>query len=277
MRRLNIRKRNKLILKEINQKALKVLGILMICLLLLGFTYFYFFTNHLIKGNFEKEYTSISNMNETPSYALNAITIFSSATATPKEVTNSVWNLDVSQYSDIAIQLKNFSDMAFIKQLYIDNISVSKPEYGTPYLYHKRVDDVGKCTFSEKLVLGDKIDYTIVAPGSQNNKDENVMYSDLSNPIVLGYYNQDIKKGFLDSSSTLEYNGTLLKRASIAQASIDVNISMDLHIINEADEEYICNVSIDIPFEDNDKSVYEDGYIIKEMKDLDNYKFLRIK
>lgn len=262
MRRLNIRKRNRLNLELLNQKALKTLGVLVILILVFTGIYFYFIKNIFIKGNFEKEYTALSNMNENTPFSLKEITIFSSATAIPKEVTNSVWNLDISQYADIGIYLSNSQeDVYSIQAIYIDNIQISNAEYGTPCLYQKSMSDFGKCSFDKKLIINDRID----------------LDTNLSAPILLGYYNENIKENFLDSSSKLEYNGTLLKRASIPQTSIQRNISFDVHISTHSAEEYVCNISLDIPLENQDQSVYEDGYVIKKLENLENYKFLRLK
>lgn len=279
VRRINIRKRNRLQLKEANEKALKMIAGLLACIIVLSWIYFYFINNHFIKGNFEKAYTSFSDINEAPPYALNKITIFSSATVSSKEISNSVWNLDISQYADIGIQLKNLEavDSPSIKEFYIDNINMTHTEAGTPCLYQKTLSEFGKCTYKKDLEYPSRIDFTVASKEATTDETAKVIYSDLSNPIVLGYYNKDVKKNFLDSDAKLTLNGTLLKKASIPQASINCNISFDIHIINEQAEEYVCNVSFAIPFEDGEKSVYEDGYITKEITNLENYKFLRLK
>ncbi len=280
MRRLNTRKRNKINFKKLNKKAIKTISILIILIFLISFIYFYFIKNFLIKISFEKEYTHFSELNEETIFSLDKIIIFSSATAQPQEINNSVWNLNISQYSDIGIYLNNFknnnSNKNVVKNLYIDNIEITKPEYGRPYLYYKSVKDFGKCNFSQEQVISDKIDFNIVPTSSEYKFNEIDNY--LSNPIIIGYYNQNVKEGFLDSNSQIEYNGKVLKRANIPQTSIKSNISFDIHIINELNEEYICNVSIEIPFENDDnQSIYENGYITKEISRLENYKFLRLK
>ena len=277
MRRLNIRKRKQIEMKDNNKKALRI--IVVFCILIIVFTsiYFYFIKNHFIKGNFEKAYTSLSHLNEETAFALEKITIFSSATATPKEVNNSVWNLAISQYSDIAITLKSFDlpkDLT-IQRLYLDNIQINKPEYGIPLLYQKSLNDFGKCTYAEDTKEDSTIEFSIVddkADISTNTIDRN-----LSLPITLGYYNQNVKENFFDADTSLEYNGKLLKKASIPPSSIETTLSFDIHILTVQNEEYVCNISIAIPLEDNEKSVYENGYITKEIRDLENYKFLRIK
>ena len=53
--------------------------------------------------------------------------------------------------------------------------------------------------------------------------------------------------------------------------SIKANVSFDINIINDANEHYICNVGFEIPFENDNSSIYEDGYITKEINNLDKY------
>ena len=282
MRRSNTRKRNKIEFKKLNQKTIKIISILIVCILILLFAYFYFFKNLFIKNNFEKEYTYLSELNEETVFSLNKIVIFSSATAQSKEVNNSVWNLDISQYSDIGIYIKNNatsenSSRNIVTELYIDNIVFSETEYGTPCLYQKSVQDFGKCTFSKELIITDRLDFNILEADVEIEDTKNTLYQNLSNPITLGYYNQNVKENFLNADSVVEYNGKILKRANIPQTSIACNLSFCIHITNALNEQYICNVNIEIPFEEEGNSIYEDGYIVKEINNLENYKFLRIK
>lgn len=281
MRRVNTRKRNKINFKNLNNTTLKTIVILMVLLIIILYIYFYFIKNIFIENNFEKHYTYTSNLNEETIFSLNKIVLFSSATVNTNELSNSVWNLDISEYTDICVYLNNISNnnssKNIIKQLYIDNINISQPEYGTPCLYRKSLQDFGKCSFSEDKILSDRIDFNIVQTDSSINYENYELYNNLSTPITLGFYNKDIKTNFLDSDSQVEYNGKILKKAAIPQTSINCNVAFNINIINELDEYYVCNVNFDIPFENDNSSIYENGYITKEINDLGNYKFLRLK
>lgn len=281
MRRLSSRKRNKINLKNLNNKTLKITVSLIILLIIIICIYFYFIKNIFIRSNFEHHYTYTSSLNEETVFSLDKIVLFSSATVDTKELNNSVWNLDISGYTDICVYVNNVSNnnnsKNVIKQLYIDNINISQPEYGTPCLYRKSLQDFGKCSFSEDKILSDRIDFNIVEKDNSINYENNEIYNNLSTPITLGFYNKDVKTNFLNSDSQVEYNGKILKKAAIPQTSINCNVSFDINIINELDEHYICNVNFDIPFEDNNSSIYEDGYITKEINNLENYKFFRLK
>ena len=281
MRRTNNRKRNKINLNQINRETLKTIALIIVLLIVFSFVYFYFIRNIFIKKNFEKAYTSISSLNEDSPFSLNKIILFSSATITSNGLNNSVWNQDISQYCDICIYLNNSSgdtnDKNTIKQLYIDTISISTPELGTPCLYKKSLQDFGRCSFDDKNIIHDKFDFNIINKNETINYNNNEIFNNLSTPLSIGFYNKNIKTNFLNSDTQIEPNGRILKKASIPEASIICYVSFNINIVNMLGEKYICNVNFSIPFTDENSSIYEDGYIKKEFSNLDNYKFLRIQ
>ena len=81
----------------------------------------------------------------------------------------------------------------------------------------------------------------------------------------------------MPDSSELFYNGTLLKEASIPLISLNSNISFRINIITNSNEHYICNINFDIPFETENGSIYDTGYITKEFNSNEVNKFIRIK
>lgn len=281
MRRTNTRKRNKINLKNLNKKALRIIYFLSILLIIFIFIYLYFINNLFIKRNFEKDFTKLSSLNDETIFSLNKIILFSSATVDAKELNNAVWNLNISQYTDIAIYLNNSpnsdSNKNIVKEFYITNISITPTEYGTPCLYQKSKSDFGKFSYLDKNKITDNFYFNIESDIANINNSNNSIDKNLSTPLILGFYNKDIKTNFLYSEQQVEYNGKILKQASIPPRSIKANVSFDINIVNEANEHYICNVSFEIPFENGNSSIYEDGYITKEINNLDNYKFLRTK
>ena len=93
----------------------------------------------------------------------------------------------------------------------------------------------------------------------------------------MGFYNQNVKKDFIIDSNEILYNGTLLKTALIPQTSLNCNVSFSIQIVTTTGEEYLCNVSFDIPFEDENSSIYDNGYLTKELTGNKLSKFIRIK
>lgn len=279
MRRgINNRKKKRVILKEINSKSLKLLSILIVVLIICFIIYFFFLQSSFIKKNFEKESLNISDLNKNIPFTIEKIILFSNVTAESTTVNQSILNLDISQYCDIGIYLnKSNKESIYVSSLYIDNIYSSSPELGTPYLYRKKVPNLGKCSFNENNIISDRFDFNIINSGEALNYDNYEVYNDFSTPISLGFYNKNIKTEFLSDNPELLYNGTLLKEALIPLSSIDCTVSFRINIVTNSGEHYICNVNFDIPFEDDSGPIYNVGYTIKEFNNNELNNFIRIK
>lgn len=280
MRRgINVRKRKHLLFKEINEKSFKLIVLLSIIILVCLIIYLFFINNIFIKKNFEKDNINFSILNQNIPFSLNKIILFSSATADTSNVNQSVMNLDISQYCDVGIYLNN-SDMdnTVIQSLFLDNIIISTPETGTPCLYKKVVSDLGKCSYRDNLVIGNRYDFNIISSGSQINYTNYELYSDGSTPISVGFFNKNIKTDFLADIKEIVYNGKLLEKALITTSSLNVTVSFKINIITTNNEHYICNVSFDIPFNNEDgTSIYDSGYVTKEILNNEINKFIRVK
>ena len=278
MRRgINIRKKKKLVLKEINKKALKTNALLIILLIFCFVIYFNFIQNIFIKKNLEQDSMSFSDLNENIPFSIKKLMLFSSATAESDSI-NQQLALDISQYCDVGIYLNKIEDENhLISSLYIDNIVMSSPEIGTPYLYIKNILDLGKCSFDENTTITDSLSFNIINTDIDLNYNNFEIYNNGTTPITLGFYNKNIKTNFMPDSSELFYNGTLLKEASIPLISLNSNISFRINIITNSNEHYICNINFDIPFETENGSIYDTGYITKEFNSNEVNKFIRIK
>lgn len=279
MRRgINIRKKKRIILKDTNKKALQLLILLSIVLIVCVIIYVFFIQNFFIKKSFEKDSIGFSNLNETIPFSLNKIILFSSATANTNDINHSVLSLNISQYCDIGMYINNTNkENTSINSLYINNISISTPELGTPCLYKKKVEDLGKCSFDENSIIQNEFYFNVIDSNIEINYDNYEIYNNGSTPISLGFYNKDVKKDFLTDATEIGYNGALLNMASIPQTSLKCNVSFTINIITNSDEHYICNVNFDIPFEDEEGSIYNDGYFTKEISSEETSKFMRIK
>lgn len=278
MRRgINIRKKKQIIVKEANKKILKIIFLLILLIIVCIAVYFYFFQDLFIKNNLEKDSMSFSKSNENIPFSLKEVILFSSADAEDDSV-NQQLCLNISQYCDIGIYLNKVQDENIsISSLYIDNIVIPSPEIGTPYLYKKRISDLGKCSFDENNIINDTVSFNIIDSTTDLNYDNYEIYSNGTSPISLGFYNKDIKTNFFPDNSEIYYNGTLLKEASIPISSLKCNISFRINIITNSNEHYICNINFDIPFENSDESIYTTGYITKEFESNQLNRFIKLK
>ena len=279
MRRgINIRKKKKFLLNQINKKGLKLLTILLAILIICIAVYFLSFQEFIVKLNLEKDNINFSNLNENIPFSLNKIILFNSATAETNNV-NQLLSLDISTYCDVGIYLNKLTDEnVTISNLYIDKISISSPELGTPYLYKKLISDLGKCSFEENNIIKDRFDFNIISTENAINYDNFELYCDGTTPIAIGFYNKNIKTNFISDNTEILFDGTLLKEAIIPLSSLSCSISFTINIVTNSGEHYICNVNLDVPFEnENNSSIYDTGYITKEFKNNKTNKFIRIK
>lgn len=277
MRRgINIRKRKQIFMKETNKKILKIIFILILLIIICITIYFRFFKDLSIKNALEKDSINFSEANENIPFSLKKVILFSSATAESDSV-NQQLCLNISQYCDIGIYLNNIeNENILISSLYIDNININLPEIGTTYLYKKRISDLGKCSFDENNIINDTMSFNVIDSNIDINYDNYELYSNGTSPISLGFYNKDIKTNFFPDNPEIYYNGTLLKEASIPISSLKSNISFRINIITNLNEHYICNISFDIPFKNDDGSIYDIGYITKEFNSNQLNKFIKL-
>lgn len=278
MRRgINIRKKKRIALSESNKKSIKILSLLIVILIICMSIYFFFVQNIFIKKNFENDSADFSNLNENIPFNINKIILFSSATA-ESDTVNQHLSLDISGYCDIGIYLNNLDkENTSIKSLSINNIKISSPELGSPYLYKKNINDLGKCSFSEDAIIKDNFNFNIINSDTKINYDNYELSNNGTTPISLGFYNKNVKEEFITDSKEIIYNGTLFKNALIAQTSLNCNVSFSINIVTNNDEQYMCNINFDIPFEDETGSMYNTGYTTKEYTGTQTGNFIRIK
>ena len=278
-REIDIRKRNKILVDQLNKKVILTMIALIIFLVICVCIYFTFIQNVLIKKTFEKDYEQFSALNENIPFTIQKIVMFSSATADSQTVNQSP-SLDISQYCDIAIYLNPIKENHLsIQSLSLQNVSISPTELGQPCLYKKRIHDFGKCSFTDENVIANSIDFTVIDANEQIpiNEDNYEIYNDGSTPITMGFYNKDIKKEFLFDTNEIRYNGTLLKAAFVPQSSIQCNTSFTLCITSTDGGQYICNINLTIPFENGNDSLYNTGYVSKTIDGKELSKFIRIQ
>lgn len=232
--------------------------------------------------SFQENILYMSELNSKTVFSLDKILLFSSASAEHNDVTNkALWDINLSQFTDIALYINNTSSKNeltsenTIYSLYIDNITFNvPPALGTPNLFYKNVNNFGKYEYVESNVINDKLNFDIVKENI--NYETPQLYIDTSSPICLSYINRNIKSNIIlsDTHNPLVYDGNLLKRTNISLTNIIANFSFDIHIINNLNQHFICNVNINIPLETDNTNIY-DGYIKQDLST--STPFYRIK
>lgn len=185
-------------------------------------------------------------------FSINKIVFYSSAYGTNNEETQARWNLNLSQYTDIAIYLNSQMN---ISSMYIDNISFSNKEIGNLSLSYLPADQFGKTSSIAEQLGGSKKD--------QNAHTSERIDLSLTNPITLRYLNS-LKESYsiTDIETPLSFDGSILKRAKVTISSLKNTVSFTLHVTNTEGKEYSYPVSFSIPLEDkeNSKNIYDGNY-----------------
>ncbi len=253
-----------------NEKT--IFTIFIVVLLILSFLYYHFiFYNIYAKNTFANDAVNIAEQNENPIFTVQRVLLYSSATAIDKTKEQSLENISISQFSDIAIYIDNTSTISeltnenTIKELYIDNINItSNVENGERFINYKNPLDFGEY---KELNKTDRIDFNIINTNAENensNYSDPTFYTDCSNPISLGYMNKDLLKNYSVSpdKKTVSFNGKVLQEANINLDDLKCSISFRINIINNLNQKFVHTMSIDLDLNDDNGGIYN-GYIYK--------------
>lgn len=266
-----------------NKKFIILCTCLLISLIILCLLLTFIHNKYKIKSNFEKDII-LSYISDTSNiFKIDKIILYSSANATSNETSRNLWNLNIYQYTDIAIYLNNNSnngltDKNTIKSLYLDNISFSPlPTKGTPTLYYKDIKSFGTSDLLEYNKINNKLDFNIINYDETLDTSKPNFYSTCQTPITIQFINNNVKENAIipNIGTAIKFDGSLLSKANIALNSLSCTLSFNINIINNLNEKFIYNTSISIPLEEDENSIY-DGYIKKELTNFSNSYFLKI-
>lgn len=181
---------------------------------------------------------------------------------------NPEWNLNVYQYTDIAIYLDRlqevFGEENYIMEMYIDNINFQESTLGTQKMYYLNPKKIGIAEITQENEIEDKLDISVI--NSDNESDEfsyasPIFFEDCSNPITLRYVNLDIVKNLkIGSDETLKYDGSILNRANVELEKIENTIQMNLNI--KTKDEVVHTVSFNVPIKlsNENESIYDGSF-----------------
>ena len=250
----------------------------------------------IINNKFADEVNEFYKLNSKTVFSIDKIYMYSSASATENKVNRPVWNLNLFEYTDIAIYINSKSNDSLsnentIKSLYIDNIKFGSPKLGEQDLYFKDINDFGKSiikkneesvdtkTTIKTEAIKDKLEFSILNDGDIDYSKPQ-LYADTSNPISLEYVNTNIKKNQIvsDISSDVIYDGSLLRKCGVVLSDISSYVSFNINIVNNYNQKFVANVYIEVPLEDTvtGDSIYN-GRFVKKIEGTNLIKFFRIK
>ncbi len=262
------------------QKKMQLIAFLLVFLILITYLYIH---RYYVNNEFSESATRLAMLNTNTVFSIDKIYLYSSAYATNNIDSRPIWNLNVNQYTDIALYINNRYSEGInynnsIKSLTISDINFTKGKAGTPSLYYKDILNFANQSINEESKIGDLLDFKIVTDELDTSSAS--IYSNCQNPITLSYVNKNVKENYIieDGSSTLKYDGNILRMTEVPMTSMKCTVSFKITLTNMYNHKYIANVYIDIPLEDQytGESIYN-GKIEKTLENSNLIKFFRIE
>lgn len=243
--------------------------------------------NHKLNQENKKQEPVLSLTLDNNIFQVSSVLIYSSANALNNlEMQKDYWDLNLYQYSDMAITIDNnvsidgLTQKNTIKEMYIDNITYpSTPDKGTPSLYYKDANSLGIGIVDEEKLIKDKLKFNVIS-SNDSEVSSPAFYADCSDPILLSSINKAIEPNLIirNTNSSVTFDGSLLVDANILLSNIEYSVSFSIHIINNLDEEYVCNLTVPIKLRDsNDINTIYDGSYQLTLTDLNTSKFYKME
>lgn len=266
--------------KKLYIKLAITIVLIILCIMLITST----IRVYIVNKEFANNMSEIAKLNSKTVFSIDRIYLYSSADAKSKETNKPIWDLDIYQYTDIALFINNRDSEGIsyentIKDLTIDNVKFNGLEAGNPKLYYKNVNDFAKLDIANENEIKDSMQFNVINSGDADYTKPTI-YSNCQNPITLEYVNFNMKEEtkISDISTPLTYDGSLLKKAGISLSTIKCTLSFRVTIVNNYNQKYVATVYIDIPIEDSfsNTNIY-DGKIIKNIENTNIVKFVRVE
>lgn len=208
---------------------------------------------------FARQGNTLFEINKNEVFSIEKVLLCSSANAVDKSENDNLKSLDIYQYTDIAIYIKNGDELTntnTVKQLYIDNINIDS--YGllsNTSLNYKNILDFGlNHVIDKEPIKNEVIHFNILRTNEENNNADYstpVFYTDCSNPITLQYVNYNIMQNYqMEPNNAISFNGSLLQNAGIKIEQINCKIKFRINIINNNQEYYSYWLTIKLPLDD---------------------------
>ena len=264
-----------------------ILLLLIILLIICILAYSYIFYASYSRNEFVNQSLKISDQNQLSIFKVNKILIYNSANAINNRSDNSLEDLNICQYTDIAIYIDNTSSISdlttqnTVKELWIDNIKITpNSNLGTQVLNYKNLNNFGKF---DNISSADnsRIDFNIVNTNEQNESSDYstpTFYTDCSNPISLGYVNSGIVKNYSihDNVNSVILNGKLLQQANVDLSQISYNLAFDIHIKNYDDDSFVYHSNINVDSNTQNKDIYN-GYLYQTRNNTSGNEYVFFK
>lgn len=259
------------------QKKILIYTIIIVLFITLLFLYSFMIYSFFAKTNFVNQAVQISDKNQKPVFKIKKVLLYSSAGAIDNTEEKSLKDIDISQYSDIAIYLDNTSYIPeltqenTVKSLKISDIQLLYDQpFGIRSLTYKNPLDFAKFKISEAANIYTQqdtkyapIDYSILYENSENiDYSKPTFYTDCSDPITLSYLNKNISPHYsVPDNVNISLNGSLLKQSNIDLNLLTTAINFKITLTNNLDQIFIYNIKLNLAFTED--SGITNGYLFQ--------------
>lgn len=241
--------------------------LLLLLFILLCFLGYHLWQNYHSKAELEEKQKAAQN--EKQVFSISKIYCYSSGAGEANSTNKPQWDLAVSQYTDIAIYLQADTSSGVtqentIQRMAIYDIDISNNEENKADLYFKDLTKFATYDYSEENRIEGTLNYEVINTHDLDYSKPQI-YLGANNPIAVQYIRKDMKNHHMikDLTEPLQFDGHLLRQASIPLSSMEATLSFKIQIVNQANQEFVAHVHLPIPLEDGEKSIY-DGYLVKE-------------
>lgn len=266
-----------------NTRLILIIDIILIIISIIS--YKYILSTEINKRICIKDTLEFAEEINNPVFKIKQIILYSSAYAVDNSSGQKLQDINISQFTDMAIYIDNNSEEITAKntinELFIDNIEINtKSESGEKIFNYKNPLNIGKYVDLENY-RDDGILFNVIHTNEENENSDynnNIFYTDCSNPISLGYINKNlITNCKLSSEGSISFDGSILKSANIDLEEIGSEIKFTIHIINNLGEDYYCDVKINNELDSEEGGIYT-GYIMRILNSEDGqYNFFKVK
>ena len=271
-------------MKKIKLNKRDVVVLIVVACVIIGLFARFVVYEKIEEYKFAQAVETVYKKNENAIFAIDKIVLYSSANAIDNSEGKTLQDLNVYQYTDMAIYIDNTSYVReltaenTVKEMYIDNIKVnSATSRGEKTLSYKNPVGFGKFKAAESNNENqegqqDRIDFEIIYTNEDNEKSDYTnptFYTDCSNPITLNYTNKNIVTGYAVSTqdTQITFDGSILRSVGVSLEDIACTIDFDIHIKNNLDQEFVCSVGVKVPLNSENRSIYN-GYMYSMNNEL---------
>lgn len=239
--------------------------------ILIFITLFIFFIVFFLFIKFDN--TKENKIVNSEEFVINKVIYYSSANANSKKTNyqNPEWNLDVYQYTDIALyinRINSISDKNFISKIVVNNL---KTNFEKDAFYYLEPNNFANWKINDfNLLKNNFLEYTVLNSSNIDNEQKYnipLFFQDCSNPLTFRIVNY-LSNNYKIVDNVLKYNGSLINILGYNVKDIEKVLTFNLEIYTKDGNKREKEIKLDIKFEDNEKSIINGEFQIEKNENI---------